>query len=70
LAVLKECIPGKVFSKEALKKDISEIQGLYFNRGFIMAGVHETSSLNSYTGRIDITYNIVEMRLPMWTKLR
>ena len=60
LAKLKECIPGRVFSQEALKDDIANIQGLYFDRGYIFAQVQEATSLNSYTGRIDIVYTIAE----------
>ncbi|MDD4980973.1 MAG: outer membrane protein assembly factor BamA [Candidatus Omnitrophica bacterium] len=57
---LKECVPGKVFSTEALRQDIMNIQALYFDQGYIFAQVQEATSLNSYTGRIDITYNITE----------
>ena len=60
LARLKECIPGKVFSDEALKEDTVNIQGLYFDRGYISCQVQETASVNSYTGRVDTVYNIVE----------
>lgn len=60
LAKLSECIPGKVFSQEALKQDIVNIHGLYFNRGYISAQVKEATSVNSETGRVDIVYNIVE----------
>jgi len=57
---LKECIPGKVFSDEALKEDVISIQSLYFDRGYISCQVQETTSVNSYTGRVDVTYNIIE----------
>jgi outer membrane protein insertion porin family len=60
LSQLKDCIPGKVFSQEALKNDIVNIQSLYFDRGYIMVQVQEATSLNPSTGRIDIAYNIVE----------
>ncbi|TRZ94974.1 outer membrane protein assembly factor BamA [bacterium] len=60
LARLKECIPGKVFSQEALKQDVANIQGLYFDRGYILAQVQDTGSLNTQTSRIDIVYDITE----------
>jgi outer membrane protein insertion porin family len=70
LAKLKECIPGKVFSQEALKQDIVNIQGLYFDRGYIFAQMQEVTSLNSYTGRIDIAYNIVENEIAYVDKIK
>lgn len=57
---LKACVPGKVFNQANLKDDIVNIQGLYFDRGYIAAQVQETTALNSYSGRIDILYKIVE----------
>jgi outer membrane protein insertion porin family len=60
LAKLKEAVPGKVFSQEALKEDVLNIQGLYFDRGYIMAQIQEATSVNPYTGRVDIVYNIAE----------
>ncbi len=67
---LKECIPGKVFSEEALSQDVVNIQGLYFDRGYISAEVQEATSLNSYTGRIDITYNINENKITYVDKIK
>ncbi|MFH0855329.1 MAG: outer membrane protein assembly factor BamA, partial [Candidatus Omnitrophota bacterium] len=57
---LNACVPGKVFSQEALKEDIANISSLYFDRGYVAAQVEESTSLNSYTGRVDISYNIAE----------
>jgi len=60
LSQLKECIPGKVFSQDAMKVDVNNIQALYFDRGYIMMQVQDVTSLNSLTGRTDIVYNITE----------
>jgi outer membrane protein insertion porin family len=70
LSKLKECVPGKVFSEEALKQDIANIQGLYFDRGYIFAQVQETTSLNPHTGRIDIVYNIQESEVAYVGKIK
>ncbi len=70
LAKLKECVPGKVFSQEALKQDVANIQGLYFDRGYITAQVSETTSLNSYTGRVDIIYDITENEINYVDKIK
>ncbi|MFH1269552.1 MAG: outer membrane protein assembly factor BamA, partial [Candidatus Omnitrophota bacterium] len=70
LARLKECVPGKVFSEEALLQDVLNIQGLYFDRGYISAEVQEATSLNSYTGRIDIVYNIAENDIAYVDKIK
>jgi len=70
LAQLKECTPSKVFSQEALKQDIANIQSLYFDRGYIMVQVQETTALNPYTGRTDITYNILENKIAYVDKIK
>jgi outer membrane protein insertion porin family len=70
LAKLKECTPGKVFSQEALKEDIASIQGLYFDRGYIFAQAQEATSLNPYTGRTDIVYNILESEIAYVDKIK
>ncbi|MDD2680177.1 MAG: POTRA domain-containing protein, partial [Candidatus Omnitrophica bacterium] len=57
---LKDCVPGKVFSEEAMKADAASIQGLYFDKGYISAQVQDTTSLNTATSRVDILYNITE----------
>ena len=40
---LKECVTGKTFSEEAMRYDVSYIQGLYFDRGYISASVGRRS---------------------------
>ncbi|MDP2941812.1 MAG: outer membrane protein assembly factor BamA [Candidatus Omnitrophota bacterium] len=69
LARLKSCTPGKVFSQEALKEDVSNIQGLYFDRGYISAQAQEATALNSYTGRVDIIYSIEENKVSYVDKI-
>ncbi len=70
LSRLKECVPGKVFSEEALKFDIANIQGLYFDRGYISARVQEATSVNPYTGRVDILYSIIENEVAYVYKIK
>ena len=70
LSCLSECIPGKVFSSDAMKKDITSIQGLYFDRGYISAQVQESTIVNSDTGRVDITYSISENQVVFVDKIK
>ena len=70
LAVLKECIPGKVFSNEALKIDAANIHGLYFDKGYISAQVQDTTSVDSRTGRVDIAYSISENEVAYVAKIK
>jgi len=70
LARLSECTPGKVFSQEALKQDVANIQGLCFDRGYISAQVQETVSLNTSTSRIDILYDIAENEIAYVNKIK
>ncbi len=70
LAQLKECTPGKVFSQEAMKEDIVNIQSLYFDHGYVSAQVEEVTLINSYTGRVDIVYNIIEHEISYVEKIK
>lgn len=67
---LKECITGKVFSQEALKQDIANIQGVYFDRGYIFARVDAVTSLNPATGCVDVVYTIVENEIAYVDKIK
>ena len=70
LSRLSECVPGKVFSADAMKKDIISIQGLYFDRGYISAQVQESTIVNSDTGRVDISYTITENQIVYVDKIK
>ncbi len=67
---LTDCIPGKVYSQEAMKKDVSGIQGLYFDRGYISAQVRESPLVNTESGRVDITYSILENQVVYVDKIK
>jgi len=70
LSRLADCVPGKVFSQEAMKKDISNVQGLYFDRGYISAVVQESTIVNADSGRVDITYAITENQIVYVDKIK
>jgi len=70
LSRLSDCIPGKVFAQEALKKDIANVQGLYFDRGYISALVQESTIVNTGSGRVDITYAITENQIVYVDKIK
>ncbi|MFA4933546.1 MAG: outer membrane protein assembly factor BamA [Candidatus Omnitrophota bacterium] len=67
---LSDCIPGKVFSSEAMRQDITNIQGLYFDRGYISAIVEQSEIVNPETGRVDITYAITENQIVYVDKIK
>ena len=70
LKSLTDCIPGKVFSQESMKKDLTGIQGLYFDRGYISAQVQESSLVNTDSGRVDVTYAITENQVVYVDKIK
>lgn len=70
LSRIVACGPGKVFSQEAMKADVANIQALYFDRGYIMMQIQEATSLNAATGRIDIAYNISEHDIAYVNKIK
>ena len=67
---LRDCLPGKTFSEDAMKSDVVSIQGLYFDRGYISARVQEAFSLNAETSRVDIGYSIVENQVTYVDKIK
>ncbi len=70
LSKLSVCLPGKVYSEEGIKRDISNIHGVYFDRGYISAQVQESTVLNPQTGRVDITYNVIENQVTYVDKIK
>jgi len=70
LSQLSNILPGKVFSQEAMKKDVTSIQGAYFDRGFISAQVQDTTVINPDTGRVDVTYTISENEVAYVEKIK
>lgn len=70
LAALSACTTGKVFSRQAMQQDISGIQGTYFDRGYILAQVQETTVVNPATSRVDITYQINENQIVYVDKIK
>ncbi len=67
---IKVCVPGKVFSQEGMHEDIASIQGLYFDKGYIFAGVLESTSLSLINGSVDIVYRIVENDIAYVNKIK
>ncbi len=57
---LKSCLVGGVFTYDALKEDVGNIQGYYYGKGYIFVQVKESTSLDPATGKVDIAYDIVE----------
>ena len=57
---LQFCLPGNIYSPDEMDEDKFIVQGLYFDRGYIMADVQAVSVVNTDTGKIDITYYIIE----------
>lgn len=70
LARLKECVPGKVYSQEGVRVDVANMQGLYFDRGYISCVIQEATSVNTHTGHVDIAYSVVENQVAYVNKVK
>jgi len=57
---LNACLPGGVFTYDALKEDVANIQGFYFGKGYIFAQVKESTALDSASGKVNISYSLEE----------
>ncbi len=60
----------KPFSKRALRLDVSNIQDLYFEKGYLSAQIRSESTYNETSDRVDINYSIVENELTFVEKVR
>jgi outer membrane protein insertion porin family len=54
---------GKPFSRRNLRLDVSTIQDLYFDKGYLSSQIRSESIYNDTTDRVDIRYSIVENEL-------
>ncbi len=70
LSRLTDCIPGKVYSAEAMKRDSTNIQGLYFDKGYISAQVQDSTIVNPESGRVDVSYGIIENQITYVDKIK
>ncbi len=63
-------IKGKPFSRRGLRLDVSNIQDLYFEKGYLSAQIRSESSYNEGTDKVDLTYSITENELTYVEKVR
>ena len=70
LGTMKDIKVGHVFSREKLSVDISQIRSLYFDRGYIFAGVQESTSLNPDTGKVRVKLDVTEGELAYINKIK
>ncbi|MFT5207372.1 MAG: outer membrane protein insertion porin family [Candidatus Omnitrophota bacterium] len=52
--------PDSPFSRRGLRQNVSDIQDLYFEKGYMNARIIFDSSFNDETGRVDSIYKITE----------
>jgi outer membrane protein insertion porin family len=60
----------KPFSRRGLRLDVSNIQDLYFDKGYLSCQVRSESVYNETTGLVDLTYSIVENDLTYVEKVK
>ena len=70
LKKLQECTTGKVYSEEGVKQDVSNIQSLYFDKGYISCLAQDTTAVNPSSGRVDVHYSIVENQVVYVDKIK
>ncbi len=61
---------GKPFSRRRLRMDVSNIQDLYFEKGYLSSQVRSESVYNDSTDKVDITYSITEGDLTFVEQVR
>lgn len=61
---------GKPFSRRGLRLDVSNIQDLYFEKGYLSAQIRSESLYNEQTQKVDINYSIVENELTYVDRVR
>ncbi len=61
---------GKPFSRRGLRMDVSNIQDLYFERGYLSSQIRSESLYNDSTQKVDLNYFITENELTYVGKVR
>ncbi|MGE5280087.1 MAG: outer membrane protein assembly factor BamA [Deltaproteobacteria bacterium] len=59
-AQLKACLENATFTYQALAEDVANIKSFYFGHGYIFVQVREATALDAASGKVDITYKMVE----------
>ncbi len=62
-AHLAACLEGGTFTYEALREDVANIKSFYFGKGYIFVQVRESTALDAATGKVDVSYAIVENQI-------
>ena len=57
---LAACLEGGTFTYQVLREDVANIKSFYFGKGYIFVQVRESTALDAQTGKVDITYAIIE----------
>jgi hypothetical protein len=60
LGSLRSCLVGGTFTYDALRDAVADIQSFYFGRGYIFVQIKESTSLDTASGEVAITYAITE----------
>ncbi|MFH1406398.1 MAG: outer membrane protein assembly factor BamA [Candidatus Omnitrophota bacterium] len=61
--------PGRVFSPDAMKDDMASIQTYYYERGYIFCDITPETALDPATGKVNVTYDIVENDIAYLSKV-
>jgi len=61
---------AKPFSRRGLRLDVSNIQDLYFEKGYLAAQIRSESAYNETTDKVDLTYTVTENELTYVEKVR
>lgn len=60
----------KAFSQLGVRQDVLNIQQFYYQKGYMLAQIDATTTLNPQTGEVDITYKIIENQLIYIDKIK
>lgn len=65
-----EMKPGQPFSRRGLRQSVSNIQDLYFEKGYMNAKISFDSAYNEATGLVDTTYVVTENNVALVNRVR
>lgn len=65
-----EMKPGKPFSRRGLRQSVTNIQDLYFEKGYMNAKILFDSVYNDKTGAVDTVYNVTENQVTSVNRVR
>jgi len=63
MSKLEEATPEESFNEVSLQQDVYNLRSFYLSKGYLFVQIRESTSVDPKTGKVDISYNIIEKEI-------